>query len=480
LDRQPNINKLEVNKISWMTNQIVKTLTNESKDKAKEIAIIGGGLAGLTAAVYLARDGKKVTVIEKSSEFGGRARTTVKDKFYFNQGAHALYLDGIGPKILDELNIKFNGKKVDTAKYFVTKKGKMYKVPIKLSQLFTTRLLNGLGSKIEVIGFFTKLNKLNLKELNSISFQGWLDKNFKNSDSKDFIKMLGRIATYTYNAENVSAGLVLNQIKIAVNGGVIYIDKGWQTLVEQLVEIGKRNGVKYINGKSVVAIKQSYNADRQNTQPFWNISLSDNTSFEYHNIIIATNPSHVYSLLKDNALIDPAYLNQLEKINRPAKVATLDLALSGLSNPNVYGAYGMDNPLYLSLHSAFAKLSTDGNGILFHVMKYLDPSAKQDPVQDKAELEELLDMAQPGWRKMVLRQRFLPNMIASNTVININDGILESRPDVVVPGVDNLYIVGDWVGQEGMLADASFASAKAAALKILNKKKAIPIHAGTL
>lgn len=93
----------------------------------------------------------------------------------------------------------------------------MYKVPIKLSQLFTTRLLNGLGSKIEVIRFFTKLNKLNLKELNSISFQGWLDKNFKNSDSKDFIKMLGRIATYTYNAENVSAGLALNQIKIAVN-----------------------------------------------------------------------------------------------------------------------------------------------------------------------------------------------------------------------------------------------------------------------
>lgn len=118
---------------------------------------------------------------------------------------------------MDELNIKFSGKKVDAAKYFVTKKGKMYKVPIKLSQLFTTRLLNGLGSKIEVIRFFTKLNKLNLKELNSISFQGWLDKNFKNSDSKDFIKMLGRIATYTYNAENVSAGLALNQIKIAVN-----------------------------------------------------------------------------------------------------------------------------------------------------------------------------------------------------------------------------------------------------------------------
>ena len=349
-------------------------------------------------------------------------------------------------------------------------------MPMKLSQLLTTKLLNGLDSKIEALKFFIKLNKMNLEELHLISFHEWLDKNFKNSDSKDFVKMLGRIATYTYNAENLSAGLALNQIKIAVTGGVLYIDEGWQTLVEQLVDIGKRNGIKFLYGKSVVAIKQSYNSDRPNSQPLWKISLSDNTDFVYHDVIIATNPSHVYSLLKDNTLINPVYLNQLEKINRPARVATLDLALSSLPNPDVYGTYGLDTPLYLSLHSAFAKLSADGNGILFHVMKYLDSSAKPNPAQDKIELEGLLDMVQPGWRKLVVRQRFLPNMIASNTVINNNNGILENRPDIDVPGVDNLYIIGDWVGPDGMLADTSFASAKAVALKILNEKEGIEVH----
>jgi phytoene dehydrogenase-like protein len=107
-----------------MTNQIMKMTMNESKDKTKDVAIIGGGLAGLTAVVYLARNGKNVTLIEKSSEFGGRARTTVKDGFYFNQGAHALYADGIGLKILDELKIKYNGKKVDPDKYYIKKKEK--------------------------------------------------------------------------------------------------------------------------------------------------------------------------------------------------------------------------------------------------------------------------------------------------------------------------------------------------------------------
>ncbi len=478
MDRQPNINKLDYSKISWMTNQIVKITLNESKDKAKEIAIIGGGLAGLTAAVYLSQNGKNVTIIEKSSEFGGRARTSIKDGFYFNQGPHALYLEGIAPKILDELNIKYKGKKVDYTKYFVTNKGKLYQSPIKLSQLLTTTLLKGLGSKIETIRFFIKLNKMNLDGLHRISFQDWLDKNFKNSDSKDFVRMLGRISTYTYNAENVSAVLALNQIKTAISGGVVYIDEGWQTLVGQLVDIAKSNGVKFVYGKSVVSIKQSYDTNGTNRQPVWKIRLSENSVLSFHDVVIATNPSHVYNLLKDNTSINPEFLSQLEKMDRPARVAILDIALSSLPNPNVYGAYGMDVPLYLSLHSAFAKLSTDRNGVLFHAMKYLDSSAAPNPVRDKMELEELLDMVQPGWRKMVVRQRFLPNMIASNTFLNNNKDILDNRPDIKVPGVDNLYIIGDWVGPEGILVDTSFASAKAVALKILSENKGIEIHEG--
>jgi phytoene dehydrogenase-like protein len=53
---------------------------------------------------------------------------------------------------------------------------------------------------------------------------------------------------------------------------------------------------------------------------------------------------------------------------------------------------------------------------------------------------------------------------------------MENRPDIKVPGVDNLYIIGDWVGPDGMLADTSLASAKAAALKILVENKGIEIH----
>jgi len=42
---------------------------------ARSVAIVGGGIAGLIAAIDLARAGVKVSVFEAAVELGGRART---------------------------------------------------------------------------------------------------------------------------------------------------------------------------------------------------------------------------------------------------------------------------------------------------------------------------------------------------------------------------------------------------------------------
>ena len=49
----------------------------------------------------------------------------------------------------------------------------------------------------------------------------------------------------------------------------------------------------------------------------------------------------------------------------------------------------------------------------------------------------------------------------------LQKGGLTGRPDVRI--ADNLYIVGDWVGKEGLLSNAAVASAKHAAQLILNE-----------
>ncbi len=55
----------------------------------QRVAVIGGGLAGLSAALNLAKHGIAVTLFERSMNPGGRAQTTVKDGYHMNFGPHA-------------------------------------------------------------------------------------------------------------------------------------------------------------------------------------------------------------------------------------------------------------------------------------------------------------------------------------------------------------------------------------------------------
>ncbi|MFT5884977.1 MAG: phytoene desaturase [Arcticibacterium sp.] len=52
----------------------------------KKIAIIGSGFSALSSACYLAKAGNEVTIYEKNSEIGGRARRYQRDGFTFDIG----------------------------------------------------------------------------------------------------------------------------------------------------------------------------------------------------------------------------------------------------------------------------------------------------------------------------------------------------------------------------------------------------------
>ena len=52
----------------------------------KQIIVIGAGFAGLASACVLAKEGYAVTILEKNSQAGGRARVWEKDGFKFDMG----------------------------------------------------------------------------------------------------------------------------------------------------------------------------------------------------------------------------------------------------------------------------------------------------------------------------------------------------------------------------------------------------------
>ncbi|MFL6476612.1 MAG: phytoene desaturase family protein [Nitrososphaera sp.] len=414
-----------------------------------DVIIIGGGLAGLTTAALLAHAGKAVTLFEHSSrEIGGRARTAEIDGFYFNQGPHALYLTDASDSILKEIGITYTGG-IPAEKGYLISGGKKREIAGDYS--------SWLSGKNDGSQFFISPTKIDFSQLESVTEQEWLDKNIHDINDAEIIKTIFRLNTYANDPDIQSIGPVLHQIYVGSRAGVMYLDGGWQTLVDGLLTVAKNANARIVMGKKAISVKRTDSSG-------WQVLLSDKTQVSAKIVVIAAGPMDAYSLFDDKER--PEVLSRAAKEAKPVRLVCLDVALSSLPDKDTLFALGVDRPLYFSVHSAYAKLAPKG-GALIHVAKYLGTSIEPKPREDQPELEEFLDLLQPGWRQMLVKKRPLPNMVVSNAIVTAADGGLGGRPDVKI--AENLYIVGDWVGKEGLLSNASVASAKHAAQQILNE-----------
>ena len=74
-------------------------------DTSYNTIVVGGGIAGLTAAAYLSGAGRKTLLIEKNRECGGLVNSFERDGFVFDAGVRALEDAGIILPMLAELGI---------------------------------------------------------------------------------------------------------------------------------------------------------------------------------------------------------------------------------------------------------------------------------------------------------------------------------------------------------------------------------------
>jgi phytoene dehydrogenase-like protein len=430
-----------------------------------DVVIIGGGVAGLTTAALLAHSGKKaVTLFEQSShEIGGRARTSVFEGFYFNQGPHALYLSDIGAAVLKELGISYTGGiAAGKGATYLIRDGKKHQVPSDYSWISTLRSEDNSGEIEKENHFFDSLAKMDFSQLENVTVQQWLDKNIHDKNLADIIKTILRLNTYGNDPDTQSIGSAFRQLHLASLGGTMYVDGGWQTLVDGLLTVAKNHKARIVMGKKAIRVEGRRTEDSSPVE--WLVTLSDKTQVSAKTVVIAVGPKDAYSLFHDNER--PEVLSKAAKEAKPVHMACLDVALSSLPDKDALFALGVDRPLYFSVHSAYAKLAPEG-GALIHVAKYLGASIEPKPREDQQELEGMLDLLQPGWREVLVKRRPLPNMVVSNALVTSAAGGLAGRPDVKI--ADNLYMVGDWVGKEGLLSNPSFASAKRAAQLILSQ-----------
>lgn len=403
------------------------------------VSIVGGGISGLLAAVDLARAGVQVTLFEKAAEPGGRARTRNLQGFLFNQGPHALYRNGAFKRELDRLGIRYSGGRALAGTRKAIWRGELYELPVSTGSLMSTRLF-GIRDKIS----FARLLKTVIGGATGEgSFSDWLDAQAVSAAVRASVEALGRLSSYANGSSSVAAAKMLEQIRIGL-GGTLYVDGGWASVVSALAEAAVNAGARLDYGVAAVGVATEGGRTK--------ILLRDGRESVADATILAVGPREASTLAPK---ISSLAVEAREAL--PVRANTLDLALRQLPVGAHDFALGVDSPFYFSVHSGSAKLAPEG-GALVHIAKYLPIG--EGPAQDAGEeLERIADLVMPGWRDEEITRQQLRGMTVSNGLPRFD----RPRPDVVLPDAAGVFIAGDWVGDEGMIADASAASALKAA-----------------
>jgi phytoene dehydrogenase-like protein len=425
----------------------------ETRSSQTGVVVVGGGMAGLTTACYLARAGVDVSVIEKASYLGGRAATQDFDGFRFNRGGHALYTGGAASRVLEELGVSYDyGIPKRT---FVMQGGKLSPFPADPLGFLRADLLNA-GDKVALVRLLVALGAAKPQAAANTSVQGWLDLNVRRPQLRLLMTALARTFVYSTAFDIVSADLFVEKLQRALRHPVHYVHGGWGTLVDGLRAVAERAGARMVSDAQVEGMEIGDGHARS-------VRLRDGSVVRASAVVVATSPRDAAKLVDGGE--HPA-MRQIVDGLIPARIACLDVALSRLPVPDRPIVQDLDGPRFMSVQSVYSRVAPEGAALIIS-FKQLDPRHPGDPREGERDLEDLLDAVQPGWRAALVKRQYLPRIEAVGTLPTAREGGFSGRPGPRVTGLDNLYLAGDWVGPEGFLIDASMASARRAAELVL-------------
>jgi phytoene dehydrogenase-like protein len=410
--------------------------------ESSSVAVVGGGIAGLIAAIALARGGVGVTLFERAGALGGRASSRVEDGFVFNQGPHALYRGGVFAETLAAFGVAVTGGPPDFREAAAIWGDERHPLPRNFATIAVGSPLN-IAERIRMLRLFAMLPRLDLSAWQGRPFSEYTAE--LPARPRALVQALTRLSTYAHAPDALDAAAALAQIQLAANG-VVYVDGGWRALVEGLARVARSEGVELKPASPVASIERAVGA--------WRLGLDAATSFIADAVVLAAPPAAAAALLPVSASLAAA-----AREATPIRAISLDYALRRLPEPKATFALGIDKPLYYSVHSASARLAPAG-GALLHASRYLAPNEAAD-AEKVGEVTALVARMQPGFEAEVVASARLIGMPVTYDFPRASAA--GRMAPIALDDAPGVFLAGDWVGEGAMLSDASAKSAREAA-----------------
>ncbi|MFE5909648.1 phytoene desaturase family protein [Streptomyces wedmorensis] len=368
----------------------------------RKLTIVGGGFAGLTAAITAAEAGTKVTVHEAHRTLGGRARTA-EGPYRTNEGPHALYAGGPHWTWLKQRGLL----------------GPLAKLPAVEGLRFRFHR-GGVLRRVPPPGLLRQALRTAEQAPVDVDFRTWVT-GLAGARTAGVAAAYSAVALFHHDPGALSARFVQERLHRAASlpPEAHYVRGGWGELVDRMAARAWEMGVRIETSSRVDALPADGGP-----------------------VIVATALPAAARLLGDPSLTWES-----------GRTVLLDLALrTRKGDPFVVS--DLDAPGWIERFTAQdPSLAPAGQQLIQAQLPIGPGSSKADGV---AHAERLLDLGFPGWRERTVWRRESVSQGRTGAV-DLPGTTWRDRP--AVDRGNGVYLVGDQVAAPGVLSEVSFTSA---------------------
>ena len=364
-----------------------------------QVSVVGGGIAGLTAAIVSAEGGAEVQLFEAHDVLGGRARSA-EGRYKANLGPHVIYKDGPFWAWLQEHELLPAYAGVPLGGLRFRWQGSARRTPP----------LGAIPSILRLRGREAPVDR---------DFRGWAA-SLTSERTAEMLSAAAGVYTFHHDPGELSAAFVwAHTIRVLLSPPPTarYLIGGWNSLVASLEGRARQLGVRIETGRRVEDLPGSP-------------------------VIVATELDQARELLGDRTLEWPS-----------GHTMCLDLGLTHRRG-DPFVVSDLDEGGWIERFSApDPSLAPEGEEL---VQAQIPVRPEESSEQAALRLERLLDVSLPGWReretwrrRQVMKQR--------TGALDLPGKTWRDRPSVDRGG--GIYLVGDMVAAPGLLSEVAWASA---------------------